>query len=290
MDNNSDINPLYFLVFVIDFCDGYSLRSLFEYMKLTKNDVNVILSSNQIQFQQLNQEQGIFNHVEINSNDLTRYQYQSPYEYTVFTVNITDILGIIKSVGKKDGIRLSKSLNRLDLELVIFNNNSIDTIDRSNISIIRLQNPVDNNIYEQPKYKTDQPSFTVQSNVLSKVTRGISTVRSGKIILYGYRHGLKMECNFPDMTMSKICTLGNIENVIQRATNNRVELVSKVTNKPLVEITIRPYTIKNLHKITTTNTVSMVKFYIEEEMPIKILTSIGNFGRITVIISNAKDL
>jgi hypothetical protein len=292
MIDSTDINPLYSLVFVIDFCDGYSLRSLFEYMKLTKNEVNVILSSNKIQFQQFNQNQGVFNHVEINSNDLTNYQYTSPYEYTLFMLGVSEILGVIKSVGKKDGIRLSKSSGRLDLELVVFNNNTTDNIDRTNISLIRLQNPIDSTIYEQPHYTLpdSQPSFTIQSNMLSKVTRGISSVRSGEIILYGYPKGLKINCNFPDITMSKICILGKIEDVVQRTSNNRVELVSKIISGPLVEIKIRPYTIKNLHKIITTNSLSMVKFYIEKDMPIKILTSIGNFGKISVIINNAGDM
>lgn len=292
MTDSNDINPLYSLVFVIDFCDGYSLRSLFEYMKLTKNEVNVILSSNQIQFQQFNQDQGVFNHVEINSNDLTNYQYISPYDYNIFMIGMSDILGVIKSVGKKDGIRLSKLSGRLDLELVVFNNNSTDNIDRTNISLIRLQNPIDITIYEQPHYTLpdNQPSFTIQSNVLSKVTRGISSVRSGEIILYGYPKGLKINCNFPDMTMRKICTLGKIDDVVQRVSNDRLELVSRITSGPLVEIKARPYTIKNLHKIITSNTLSMIKFYIEKDMPIKIMTTIGNFGKISVIISNAGDM
>lgn len=122
--------------FVAEFSDGYSFRNMIEYLRVTNTQGNFRFGRESIKYEQANASNVILNQIEIQSFELTHYEFYSRTDEIIIGVTIADMRLITKTTGKKDGIRLYKMPNDPLLYIQIISQ-SVRGTDRTNISVVR---------------------------------------------------------------------------------------------------------------------------------------------------------
>ena len=281
--------------FVAEFSDGYSFRNMFEYLRVTNSHGTFIFKKDEICYMQGDDNNTILNQIEILVHELPDYKFKSSTPEIVIGINIQDIRSITKTIGKKDSVILYKQPNSNDIQIQIVN--SSRGTGRQNYSKVRLQRREIPD-YSLPDFQNDEkhPNFTIPSADFSRTCTSISSVKCDKIIIHGYPRGTQFDAVMHGGVVQRYERMGSCEmisGIVRDACildengnpGKRVKMVVK-SDGPVPSVVVRTSTIKALSKLNNLSANGTIKFYMEPDNPIKIMSKIGTYGTLRVYIKS----
>lgn len=344
--------------FVAEFSDGYSFRNMIEYLRATNTKGNFFFSKDLIRYEQADASVTLLNQIEIQTCELTLYEFQSKTNEIIIGVNFNDMRAITKTIGKKDSVRLYKVEDNPSLHIQIINRDT-RAAGRTNVSIVRHQQ-MDVIVYGFPEYKRDEkhPNCTVPTSDFTKMCTAMSSVKCSYVSVYGLPHGVVFKGMLEGSTFGRIERFGNhngytpqenyqnrggdslgglyrsgsfdIDNIQSRSSGdysshfhdpssyvlnidniilpsgpkpklilkNNSDSTSKLSIKESsdhisedesVKVKIKMYTIKSLAKLNNLSTMGIIKMYMENSNPLKLVCKIGTYGTLRIYIESADD-
>lgn len=285
------ITPAYASSFSATFIDGYSFRHLFDYLKNFNNNCSIILSNNRIRIEQSDYKSTIYNVVTINTNNLLEYKLAPAdnIDEIIFQVNISDIISMIKIVGKKDSVKLYKNSMSNKLRIKIANQANFNSAFDESCSI-KIQDSAEQYVYELPNYSKPEtnPTAKAQTARFVKLCKSLSQVKCNNISIKLYPNGIRFEAKTDGELTSLVEDIGQCGDMVVVANNYSTKLVNKVNQKELATLYVRNSVIKNLNKLGNliSSHSSLVYFYVEEGYPLKILSRVGLYGKIRIYITS----
>lgn len=286
--------------FIAEFSDGYAFRNMIEYLRATNSKGNFRFSEEAIYYEQADSNLIIVNQIDINTCELSNYEFNSKCSEVIIGVNISDMRAITKTIGKKDSVRLYKCSNDPILYIQIIGNNSRGT-GRTNISVVRPQH-VEIVTYEIPEYKRSEkiPNCTVSSTDFSKMCTSMSSIKCSSVTVYGLSRGVIFEGLTEGTMFGRIERFGihdgftpnqsidssiKINNVIMPP-GPKPRLVIKSSNQSdeQTKVKIKMNLIKSLSKLNNLSNHGTIKIYMEPDNPLKIICQIGNYGILRIFI------
>jgi hypothetical protein len=262
--------------FSISISDGYSFRNLIEYLKITNSTGNLIFKPNGIMYQNSNVDGTILNEFNLRAEDLPTYKFYSEGEITV-GVNLNGLRLITKPIGRKDSIRMYMK-NNDEKGYLYLHINSAKSIDRENVSFIQPEY-VDNVKYIVEGYtrQVGDPNLSIQSQQFTKI---FSTINSLKCVTCGvkvFESGIAFEGIKSNGTSGHIERYGDCG----RKPDGSIDINDDIG---VGEIGIKTNTIKAMTKLGNLSHNDSIKLYMEKDLPLKIVTNIGSYGKLTIYI------
>ena len=268
-------------LFLISISDGYSFRNLIEYLKITNSTGNLVFRSNGISYQHSNLDGTILNQFIIRGDDLPTYKYFSEGEINV-GVSLTNLRLITKPIGRKDSIKMY--MKKDDYKGYLYLHiNSPKSIDRENVSFIQPEH-VENVEYIVEGYEREagDPNLSIQSQQFTKIFTTINSLKCVTCSIKVFQNGIVFEGIKSNGTSGHIERYGDCGNKNSYILKNENE-----DNLTFVdEINIKTNTIKALSKLGNLSHNDSIKVYMEPELPMKIVTNIGSYGKLTIYIRN----
>jgi hypothetical protein len=261
------------------FTEGYILRNLIEYLKNTNQSGTFFFSEEKITYRQSEVNKKVVNKVEIRCSDLYSYKFNSNSEISI-GVNLQDIVPFLKQIGKKDAIKIfQKSDEPTFLYFQNITNLNLTNANEQNISLIRLQcfNILE---FNEPEYSRDEmyPNIVINNQNFTKIWRTFSSMKCENVSIIGKRDGIML------ITISKGQFFGRIEK-IGNINEDFIDPKNAENHPDYTVITINNQTVKNLSKIgNLSHAQSFTKLFVEKGKPLKIVSNIGTFGKLTVFL------
>jgi len=265
-------------IFCISISDGYSFRNLIEYLKITNSTGNLVFKQNGIYYQQSNSDGTILNNFYIRAEDLPTYKYYSESDINV-GVSLTNLRLITKPIGRKDSIKMYMK-NNDEKGYLYLHINSVKSGDRENVSFIQPEH-VENIDYIIEGYtrQVGDPNLSIQSQQFTKIFSTINSLKCVTCSIKVFDNGMMFEGMKSNGTSGHIERYGECG---QRDGNFTVH-----DKKIIGEITIGSAVTKALTKLGNLSHNDSIKLYMEEDLPLKIVTNIGSYGKLTIYIRNA---
>lgn len=261
--------------FVADFNDGYSLRNTLEYLKNTNSSGVLKFFPDKIVYEQSDKTKVIVNKIEINTSDLAHYEFYSENNLISIGLNISDVLSVTKTIGKKDGVRFYKLKDEQYLYIQIISQSS-NAVEKDNVSIIKPQQ-INLLPFEEPEYERSErtPNAAILSSKFSKLCKALSALKCETITVIGYPEGITFASISQGVLIGRIEKIGNVD-------DEPIDSCIENMKRPLIKI--RCSTMKSLGKIGNLCTTGMVKMFIEHGKPLKLISKIGNYGTLKSFI------
>src|SRR5579885_374396 len=258
--------------FVAEFYDGYSFRNLIGYLRGTNCKGSFSFSNNLIRYVQDDPSHTLLNQIEIQTYELTHYEFNSKSEEILMGVNIADVWCIAKTIRKKDVVRLYKKWDDLNLYIQIISNNN-RSCGWDNVSIIRPINDLVLTVYEMPGYGWDekQPNFTVPSTDFSRICTALASIKCDFIEIHGFPQGATFKSMTKGDIVGRVETLGNCDLTAPRS--------------PIYQV--KSSMVKALAKLNNLSNMGTIKFYLEPNHPMKLLSQIGTYGTLCIYIRSS---
>jgi hypothetical protein len=261
------------------FTEGYVLRNLIEYLKSTNQSGTFFFSKDKITYRQSEANRKIINKVEIDCKKLCSYEFNDKNSEIPVSINLQDMLLILKHIGKKDSIKISQ---RTDEPAVLYfqsiNSNFTDGPNQ-NISLIRLQ-CINALTFEEPTYSHEEmnPNIYINNQNFVKIWKTFSSMRCENVNIIGKEKGIMLVSISKGQIVGRIEKIGDIK-------EDFIDLKEAENDSDCAVITISSSTMKHLCKIgNLTQPQTAIKLFIEKEKPLKILTHIGSFGKLTTFV------
>jgi hypothetical protein len=265
-------------IFEIVITDGYSFRNLIEYLKITNSKGNLVFRDDGIYYQQTNVDNSILNEFEIRSKDLGSYRYNSDKEIFV-GVNLSNLRQITKPVGRRDGIRMYmlKDDPKEYLYFLIYANKAEI---RENISYIQPEH-VDNIYYKIEGFtrKDCDPNLFIAAGQFTKLFTTISSLKCVNCLITAYQNGVSFQGNKVNGTSGHLERYG-----ICGSKSASFNDGTNVDDEKVGLITIDNQKIKALTKLGNLAHNDSIKIYMENDCPLKLITNIGSYGKLTIYI------
>jgi len=303
-------------VIFAEFSDAYSLRNLIEYLKSTNVHGDFIFSKDKIIYAMSDADRTILNEIVILGCNLPYYIYNSPSEYVVVGMTISNLRKITKSIGKKDSVRLYMLPNDPLLYIQIMSMNT-KALSRSNINIIKPQQAKENVEYDtmdlQYTRGEDNPNCTVPIVDFCRMCTAMNSIQCTHVTIRGLPRGAIFEGIMEGGLTGRIDRFGICEGYTSSKSSNtdggslpdlsvlmedlqvdKIKMPTTGKTPKLViqsneaienRIRVKISTIKALSKINNLSTAGgIIKLYIEEDMPLKLVVGIGTYGKLTIYL------
>lgn len=296
--------------FYAEFSDGYTFRNLIEYVRLTNFEGVIRCYSDKIVYEQSNEDGTILNKFEIYTYQLTDYQISSRTNEVIVSVNMVKFRNVTKNVGKKDRCSIYKAPNDTTLYVQIFNANSQSNGEPSGLFPIETHDVVYNE-YQDMHYdrEENQPNCTVYQAEFAKMCASMISVKSSYITAHGMEKGIIFKGIKSDGTNAYIKDFGKVRQEQDKKIHAKLRNIDKsiasigpienmtikTSNVPAPKLRIGEFgeiqrfsismtTIKGLAKLNNLSPMGTIKFYIEKGKPLRLICSIGCYGKLIVYI------
>lgn len=292
-----------------EFSDGYSFRNLIEYLRLTNLNGAIRFYKDCIKYEQSNEDSTILNHFEIHTYELTDYKIESRTDEVIISVNLAKFRNVTKNIGKKDRASLYKLPNDPNLYVQILNTNSQCGGEPSGLF------PVETfdggyTVYKYPTYKRkeNQPNCTIYQAEFAKMCSSMQSVKSSYVAAHAMEKGIIFKGISASGSTSCIKDFGKIRREQEKKIKHRLRGVNQQLNiinnpntvvrapkAPGPRIRIAEYgeierycismpTIRGLGKLNNLSPMGTIKIYVEKHKPLKLICSIGGYGKLTIHI------
>jgi hypothetical protein len=251
-------------VFMAEITDAYSFRILVQYLDVFYTEGIFRFDKNRIDFLRSNKQEDLINDLSINTKELTRYEFnlEEPIE---IGFDFSQFKNNVASIGKNDSVRwsLKKGADSFIIQIVGNNNKDYD----SNAKKVKIKQ-VERQEIELEEYtrNLDNPNFV---SPLSDFAKSCKTISKDCEAVYfnQYQRGVKIE---------------KIVNDINPGQFNIFGIVDEKTENSESKIKISSQNIKNLNKLNNLSIKSNVKFYFENDYPIRLSCPIGVYGKLVI--------
>lgn len=272
------------MVFCAELSDGYSFRNLIEYLKTTNTRGNFVFKPDMIEYSQSDASNKVLNVVEIRACDLSYYRYYSTKTECVVGINMPNFRTITKSIGKKDGARLYMYEGDPLLYIRILSQNT-KMLNKNNVNMIRPQT------IELQKYIIGQyarpdtlPNCTVPSIDFSKMCTAMNALRCSSVMVNGFHKGLVFQAMLDGELTGRVDRFGDCNS--DHTTPDLQSLIAQEGSDKELRIEVKLSTIKALSKLNNLSTNGTIKMYMEAELPLKIVSNIGTYGRLIIYLDD----
>jgi len=279
MERYSDSNS-----FKLKLNNGYVFRNMFEYLKLTNTKGNFIFTKDSIVYNQIDTGIKILNNIYIDTSKTTEYFYDCDEDSFKIGFNIIDIRCITKLINKNDSLVIYKNKNENFMHVDILHSNSNKT--SQNTVLIRY---LDDILLEEPEYSEECFKVNVKASEFSKMCSNMSSMKCDNIKLEMYKTGIKCVGSTFNISHHEeiLGTLYEKETTKTIAPDGKKIIISKSKMNSVIDtIYMRLKTIKSISKLSSIGNKTTLQFFIQSGLPLKINTSVGDFGYINVYIKS----
>lgn len=293
------------IIFLMEVSDGYSFRNMIEHLKATNVDGHFVFSKKGINYQRIDANHILMNELYLRACDFQKYVLNVTDTVHV-GVNLSDFQSITKQIGKRDGFRWYKKSYSVETSGTVNTSNSIycqilnsSKNSRSNINFFCEKN-INIEQYEAGKFRReiDNPNANCVIGDFSKTCKTIGSLKCDSVIIQGYSKGVSFTaCNQGNITgrveQFGICELEpKIYPELSDILNGTINLnlngddgssVSNQSNGTAL-VHVPSSVIKSLGKMNNICNNGIVKMYLEQDKPFRIICPIGPYGELTIYI------
>lgn len=293
MDYNSEKSNEF--LFMAEFSDGYTFRNLIEYLKGTNTHGNFEFSPLGITYCRSDASNTVLNDILIRAHDLTYFQYNSKDEKIIVGLTIANLRSVTKSIGKGDSIRIYMLPDDHLLYLKIISHNA-KALSGDNVVFVRPQ-MIEMINYKINGYKREEnePNCTVPVSDFSRMCTSMNSIKCNCVVIHGKPKGVVFQGMLEGEISGRIDQFGFCDEI--SSIPNNIDIYNVVIKTPPVKAPklkikvakeggtkIRIQTIKALAKLNNLTPKGIVKFYVEKDLPVKIVVNIGSYGKLTVYL------
>jgi hypothetical protein len=293
--------------FYSEFSDGYTFRNLIEYIRITNFSGTIKCYPGEITYIQSNEDGTVLNKFEIQTYQLTDYQFTSRTNEILIPVNMVKFRNVTKNVGKKDRCSILKMPNDGTLYVQIFNANSQSNGEPSGIFPVETHEFVGEE-YEEPycSQPEDQPNCAIYQAEFSKMCASMNSVKSNYVMAHGMEKGIIFKGIKADGTTAYIKDFGKVRQQEEKKIHYNLRNLDKLgvnanTKKPATvptpklrigesgeirKFSISMSTIKGLAKLNNLSPMGTIKVYIRKDEPLRFICNIGCYGKLTIYIQS----
>lgn len=290
--------------FFATFIDGSSLRYLIEYLRLTSTDGTFVFTKDSINYQKGDEDETIFNDVNLKTYHLTEYEFSSFNSEIPVTVNLSELRNKTRTVGKKEQLDIYRRPEEPSNFYVQVRSQEKGAGDNPVFYCMTMKSE-DVTIYKLPKYTRNKhnPNCTIYQSDFSKVCKALIANKCSYAEFIGYDKGIIIKGYASDSKVAMVKEYGKCHTTPANRTSNSKSVVNTTdaTIKPQVpapRLSVRDVdeierfrihisNIKALAKINGFSPNGTIKFYIEPKLPMKLTVGVGSFGKLSILIKTA---
>lgn len=267
-----DDSPVYFSASITD---GYSFRSLIDYLRTTNLSGKFVFSSTSITYVRGNTDGSIVNQVVLFPSEFIEYNYHPHNVEFEFSVNLSRLRQAVKSVAKRESIR-------------IFKNKKSKLVTIQPVGKSKGKNPVyaetinDEQKYILPDVVNRKPNFSVSVSDFCTMGVGMNIVKSSYVIFMAKKFGMSCTGYFDSDKESNRTDLGFTGDVKTTECNGDID------NEFIGEYKVGITMIKAMSKISNMNPSGIIKIYLFQNGPMVLSTNVSNYGRINIYLKYNK--
>jgi len=283
------------------FPDGYSVRNVLCFFRQTCTQANIIFEPERITIKEADTSRTILADCQINTLDLTEYQYNAfdedgeliPAVFCGF--NTLEMQKATRMVGKKDSIKLYTKREKnpkLYIQVIHSSSKSDNSLGLRIVDII----DVDMADYADIHYKRRLPNSRAASTDFAKICGDFSTLKCNYINVIVFDEGIMFQ-GIEGGAVRSVETYGKIQDKSKIAfTATEYEPHPEGSQKPRLVVTqpgeicrirISSKTIRAMTKFNNLSPTGVIKFFMEKDMPLMILSPIGCYGKLTLYINDS---
>lgn len=287
--------------FVTDFSDGYSLRTLFTF--LAKSNIStgtLIFREEGIYYSNKNENGTVITMFRIFTDQLIRHEFSSQTGVSLVSVELDDLNKPLSKTKKTAGIRFYKTGERGTIYYQQF-------IDRTNINadsvgIIRtVPNPTIY-VFDEPTYNTKRANCVIDTSDICNLITKMKSNGADKIRLYLFPCGMNITCLDNRGSMIHTSNFGDVDNFDDNPTPSMSKLPMSISRNTLKSTIIQtvarprnlvesfyldPKLFETFALFNNINPRGVVKIHSEINKPLKMTTSIGDYGQLVIYIRRA---
>lgn len=286
-------------LFVVDIGDGHSFKNIIAMIK-NENDeiVTFIVSKNKMSLSYMSKNQSAIHDIQFDPDELNNYQYNiRDYDQFPIVMNTNELVGSIKSIGKKDSLKMSwteghdkigvqviKSGKDSDRNPILFVN--IIRRETSQLSLNNLNDDIGLPIKIPCKEFSEMCVTAITLKCLYVELIGCNTHVTFKGILSDGTVGV--------ITKKYLSNKVNVnDEVIEKITSFNDDIakfeVKVIKREELIKVKIPINTIKTLTKTQNiTAPGSLLKVYICPDKMIKLECKIATYGTYKIYLRDSK--
>lgn len=289
-------------IVVAHFSDGYSFRNVLGFFRQTCTRANFIFTPEGITIKESDATDTILAHAEIYADDLTEYQYNAYddngnlIEALACGFMTLEMQKSTKMVGKKDAIKLytKKEENPIIyIQVMHAGSKSDNSLTLRIVPILE----VDLHDFKDIEYKRQSPNTRAASTDFAKICADFSSLKCTYTDVIGFSDGIMFQ-GIESGTVKSVETFGNVTTDIRPILSSSIKYSissSSSGSKPRLNISmpgeicrirINSKIIRSMIKFNNLSPTGIIKFFLEDRNPLKIVSSIGCYGRLTLYIKD----
>ncbi len=292
-----DTNASFFVTFI----DGSSFRYLIEYLRLTSIDGTFVFSKDYITFQKGDDDETIFNDVKIKTYQLIDYEYSSSNSEITTTINLSELRNKTRTVGKKDQMDIYKIAEEPSNFYIQVRSQEKSSGDNSVFYCMPMKSE-SVTVYDLKDYSRGKhnPNCTIYQSDFSKLCKALVANKCSYAEIIGYEKGIVIKGYSSENKIVMIKEYGKCK-ISQYSKSSTTKSIIPNTIKSEIappRLNVRDVheierfkiyidNIKALSKINGFSPNSTLKIYIEPKSPLKIITPIGSYGELKILLRSS---
>ena len=276
--------------FVAIFNEGYSLRSVIEFLKITNTDGNFVFEKDRITYNRNNGSNTVLNFITIRTCDI-QYKFNAENETITVGTDLADLAKITKAASKRDSFKMSRKMGKN--EKVVIKHTSPNS--QSSTSYLNSKNIEPEEYVVDFETPEDEPNCTIPISEFCKACSAVSSSKATSVRILGFQKGGVIEGLGSNSEVVKSQSFGspdinedgdkNVNSSKTLSLENDSEDVDYAEQENFIcTIYIDGNTLKGLAK---SNNIppsgGCVKFYMAPDV-IKLIIPIGGYGSLTTYI------
>lgn len=289
---------------LLELTDGYSFRNIVDYLRCSNTEGNFIFSKNKITYKQHNAQSSLMNKFTIKACKV-KYIFNAKNDILV-GVQLQELQTHTKTISKKDGIRIYLKPDDPNVYIQILSTNKGSSA--GNVNFVRTKE-IELCDFSLPKFtrKNDEPNTIAVVGEFAKTCKTITSIKCDYVIFQGYPRGVKLSASLEGHIVGKAAKFGEIEDFLS-GNNKYPDIRSMISNLPStsnfglnsndkkkVKIMLRPQegvptirapcsVVQYLGKTNNTSQNGIIRIFLEEKRPLRILFPVGYYGKLVVLI------
>lgn len=261
--------------FTVEMHEAHCFRSLIDVLGLTSRIGIFRFSDDSIRYTMGGNNMTVINDLVIETSEL-EYTFESRFPEIFFMCDLRTFKEAMLGIGKTENMLMYKQSGNLS---IFINPRSKSARVPQNIVKFVHPFPIEEwTTYEIPTYSADDrhPNCKISSQDFSRTCSTFAGFKRPHVTLTGFPKGIVFTVYGPDGKTLGITTFGK--------TPGNTEVSSELEEVTRVEVLST--NLKNLSRWNNLHPNSLIKIFMEAGKPLKIICSVGGFGKLTQYISN----
>lgn len=252
--------------FSAELSESYTFRNCIDFLKTIFSEGAFVFTKNGISFDQSDTCQRIYVQIRIFNNKLKYYILNC--KESIFGFDFTKLSLSTSLIGKKDGFKFWKLKNSKDIYLTKVSDktkiNALDTILNKNVPFTVYDQDPDENI-----------NFSILASDFADMCKNMGPIiKNNCVTALCFDKGIIFQAG--KLITGRQFRFGSMNN----------GLTEYSTSDVILKVEIKYNHIKALSKINNFSANGYLDFYVKKDIPLKIKTNIGDYGKIEISIKD----